>query len=171
MLCYDKKVTERRLIVAYGANGEIGAQNALLWNMPADMKRFRTLTMGASVIMGGNTWRSIGRPLPGRENIVLTRGVIDVPDVIAVRSLQEAFERASRSRCYIIGGSAVYAAALEGGSIGTIDATEVHATFPDADSFFSLPSGWTEVLREAHSSDVNNRYDYDFVTYRNHLLN
>lgn len=166
LVCYDKKVKERRLIVAYGQNGEIGGGNDLLWHLPADMKHFRELTMDTSVVMGGNTWRSIGRPLPGREMIVLTRGAIDVPDVIAVRSLDEAFRRASRDRIYVIGGGEVYAQALASNCVDAIDATEVHASFPEATVFFDRPAdGWHETARTAHQQDGKNPFDYDFVTY------
>lgn len=166
LVCYDKKVKERRLIVAYGQNGEIGGGNDLLWHLPADMKHFRDLTMGTSIIMGGNTWRSIGRSLPGRETIVLTRAAMEIPDIIAVRSLDEAFRRASRDRVYVIGGGEIYSQALAGNYVDAIDATEVDAVFPEATVFFERPNdGWRETARQTHPHDDKNLYDYDFVTY------
>lgn len=130
------------------------------------MQHFRQLTMGASLIMGGRTWRSIGRVLPGREMIVVTRGSIDTPEVVAVDSLASAFTHASRQQIYVIGGGEIYDQALAGGYVDAIDATIVHAQFPRATVYYHPPeAGWREVSRDKHEADDANPYDYDFVTY------
>ncbi len=159
-------MSERKLVVAYGKNGEIGAGDALPWHMPADLRYFREVTAGDSLIMGGNTWRSIGRVLPGREMIVVTRRERELPGVIVARSLKEAYERASRPSISAIGGASIYLQALEAALVDHIYATEINASFPSADAFFHLPtSGWDEISRDKHSADSANKHDYDFVTY------
>lgn len=156
---------ERKLVVAYGRNGEIGAANGLPWHLPADMRHFREVTAGGSLIMGGNTWRSIGRVLPGREMVVVTRGEVDAPDVVVARTVREAFDRASRESISAIGGASIYLQALEACLVDRIYATQIHADFPTADTFFAVPPDWQERSRESHGADDVNLYDYDFVTY------
>ena len=154
------------MVVAYDKQRGIGAENDLLWqrDLPADLVHFRQLTMGNSIVMGRNTFASIGRALPGRENIVVTHRAMDAVDVIAVSSLHEAY-MAAHGNIMIIGGASIYEQALPDTDI--VYATEVDATFPGATAFFpSLDDAWKEVAREHHDCDEKNLYDYDFVTYR-----
>lgn len=154
------------MIVAYDQRRGIGADNDLLWqrDLPADLARFRRLTMGGAIIMGRNTYESIGRALPGRQNIVVTSRPLNAPDTIAVDSLAAAY-RVARQPQFVIGGESIYTQALP--NVDTIHATEVHSTFPQSTIFFPpLDDSWREVAREAHVADQHNAYDYDFVTYR-----
>ena len=156
---------ERKLVVAYGNNGEIGAANGLPWHLPADMRHFREVTAGDTLILGRKTWESIGRVLPGREMVVVTRGEVDAPDVVIARTVHEAFDRASRESISVIGGASIYLQALEACLVDRIYATQIHADFPTADTFFTRPPGWREQSRELHGAGDVNLYDYDFVTY------
>jgi len=155
----------KSIVVAYDSQRGIGASNDLLWqrDLPADLAHFKQLTMGGSLIMGRNTFESIGRALPGRENIVVTHRPLDIVDVIAVNSLAAAYEKAHGNQ-FIIGGGQIYNQSLPDTDV--VYATEVHETFPQAEVFFpELGDGWREVAREAHLADDRNKYDYDFVTY------
>jgi dihydrofolate reductase len=154
----------KSMVVAYGNLREIGERGDMPWHrdLPADLQRFRQLTIGKSVIMGYNTYKSIGRPLAERENIIVTSRRLPC-GVVAVKSLEAAYERAEYEPC-IIGGAMLYAAALD--SVDTVFATEVDGTFPDADTFFpTLPSEWREVSREHHQQDERNLFDYDYVEF------
>lgn len=157
----------KHIVVAYDERGGIGARNDLLWgrDLPSDLAHFKELTMGGSLIMGRKTFASIGRALPGRETIVMTRQSIDALDVIAVSSLERAF-RVAKNEPFVVGGGQAYEQALP--LVDVVHATEVHAVFPGADTFFPQlqPELWEEVSREAHVADDRNVYDYDFVTYQ-----
>lgn len=156
------------IVVAYDRNHSIGADGDMPWGraLPADLRHFRDLTTGSAVIMGRKTYESIGRPLPNRQNIVLTSGDQSAGDVTLARSLAEALQLAER-RAFIIGGGAVYAAALQAGIVDRIYATEVQAEFPNADTFFPEldMNQWQEVSRQHHPRDEKNLYPYDFVVY------
>jgi dihydrofolate reductase len=154
----------KSMVVAYGNMREIGERGDMPWHrdLPADLQHFRQLTLGKSVIMGYNTYKSIGRPLAERENIVVTSRHIPC-GVVAVKSLEAAYDRAEYDPC-VIGGAMLYAAALD--SVDQIFATEVDGSFPDADTFFpELSPEWHAVTREAYRKDDRNAFDYDFVTY------
>lgn len=154
----------RELIVAYGLAREIGRDGDMPWGreLPADLRRFRDLTIGRAVIMGYNTFVSIGRPLPNRQNIVVTSRDIDA-DVTAARSLEQAYDLALHQPI-VIGGAQLYTAALPG--IDVVHATEVQAEFPGSDTFFpELPDDFVATARELRPRDDRNRYDLEFVTY------
>jgi dihydrofolate reductase len=159
----------RNLIVAYDREGAIGKDNDLLWKpgeMKADMRRFRQLTMNSTLIMGRKTLESIGFALPRRRNIVISRDPdFSLDSVETAHSLTEAFNLAGDENTYVIGGSSVYAQSLP--LVDTIYATEVDASFSDADSFFpkSTDEDWNETSRDKHVRDENNIYNYEFVTY------
>ncbi len=158
----------KSIVVAYDQKRGIGAHNDLLWqrDVPADLRHFKNLTMGGSLIMGRNTFESIGRALPGRENIVVTHRPLDMTDIIAVDSLAAAYAAAHGNQ-FIIGGASIYEQALP--DIDVVYATEVHETFPVADVFFpELSDEWHERARETHPADERNKYAYDFVTYVRH---
>ncbi len=158
---------QKALIVAYGRNGEIGAHGDLPWgrNLPGDLAQFKRRTTGGSIIMGRRTFESIGkRPLPDRENIVVSSTPAGVSGVLTALSLESAYALA-RYPIFIIGGARLYRAALP--TVDVVYATEVDATFPDADTFFPKLSGeWQEVAREHHQADEKNAYSFDVVEYR-----
>ena len=153
-----------RMVVAYGANRAIGKDNALIWNLPGDLQHFKRETLGHPIIMGRLTWESLGRPLPGRKNVVLTRaGQGDFTGASVYDSLDAALDhlRDEPIVC-IIGGAQLYAQALE--RTHEVVATEIHASF-EADAYFPpLPEGqWREVSRQ--SQPPENGLAYDFVVY------
>lgn len=156
------------IIVAYDKNRGIGANNDLLWqrDLPSDLRRFKDLTIGKTVIMGRKTFESIGRPLPGRRNIVLSKSMTPTSGIELAGSLKEAFILSGDDNIFVIGGESVFQEALF--SANTIYATEVKAVFPQATVFFPVidMSQWQEVSREHHVADGNNKYDFDFVEYR-----
>ncbi|WBX87663.1 dihydrofolate reductase [Achromobacter mucicolens] len=152
------------LIVAYSTNRAIGRDNALPWKLPGDLAHFKRSTLGHPIIMGRKTWDSLGRPLPGRSNIVISRN----PDFSAAGAILAPTLEAAVAACgdideaFVIGGAQIYAQALP---LATrVLATEVHADV-EGDAFFPLlPSfQWKETACEPQPAE--NGYDYDFVTY------
>lgn len=149
------------IVAAVGRNGVIGVDGGIPWQIPEDMARFKTLTMGGVLVMGRATYESIGRPLPGRDTVVLTRSPSWSADgVETAGSLGEALELA-RTRdkdIFVVGGSEVYRAALD--VVDRLELTEVHAA-PHGDTYFPEVDwrGWVEESRE-------DRTGYSFVTYR-----
>lgn len=151
------------LIVAMGTNRVIGRDNHLPWRMPADMRRFREITMGKALIMGRRTYESIGKPLTGRHNIVLTRDRAYLAEGCTVaHSLNEAVEAAGEGEIMVIGGGEVYAQMLPRADriyLTLIDARfEGDSTFPPIDM-----AAWREVSRELCAADERNPYDYAFI--------
>ncbi len=161
---------EKAIIVAYDKNRAIGRNGDLPWgrSLPADLAHFKKLTKGGNVIMGRKTFESIGcRPLPERENIVISSRPTGVKKVLTAMDLPSALAL-SRYPTFIIGGAQVYNDALKIPEIDTIYATEIDAGFPGADTFFPEinMATWEEVSRTHHPADDNNAYAFDFVTYR-----
>lgn len=155
----------RSIVVAYDQLRGIGASNDLPWKrgLPSDLRHFKELTNGGSVIMGRKTYDSMPGVLPNRENIVVTSHTIEAVDVIAVNSLTAAYAAAHGNQ-FVIGGERIFREALP--DVDLVYATEVRETFPQADVFFpELGDEWREVAREAHLADERNKYDYDFVTF------
>ncbi|MGK2941793.1 MAG: dihydrofolate reductase [Immundisolibacter sp.] len=154
------------LVVAVAEGGVIGRDGALPWHLPADLKHFRELTLGRPVIMGRATYQSIGKPLPQRRNIVLSRQAdFAPPGVEVVASLADAYHLvAGEPQAMIIGGATVYAQALVAAS--AVELTEVHARLPGDTHFPPLQSPWQVTAREDHPADERNVYAYSFVTYR-----
>ena len=153
------------LIVAYARNRVIGRDNALPWRLPGDLAHFKRTTLGHPIVMGRKTWESLGRPLPGRRNVVISRQAgYAAPGAEVADSLQSALAAcADAPAVYVIGGAQIYEQALP--LAGRILATELHAEvagdarFPELD-----PAQWQEVAREPQPEE--NGYAYDFVTYR-----
>lgn len=149
------------MIAALGKNRELGKNNALLWDIPEDMKHFRELTTGHAVIMGQRTYESIGRPLPNRTNIVLTIDTeFKAPGCIVCHSLEEAFAKArefEREEVFVIGGGSVYAQAIS--SAERLYLTLVDGEF-DADVFFPDYSEFGRVVERKEGSDGT--YEYGF---------
>ena len=156
------------IIVATAENGVIGKDNQLLWKLSADLKQFRTLTTGHSVIMGRKTFESIGRPLPNRTNIVISRQQdLTLPEeVLKANSLEKAIgiakNYAGNEEIFIIGGGNIYAQALE--LTDKVYLTEVKTTIA-GDTFFPKLSAdtWREISRISHQKDEKNEHDFDFV--------
>jgi len=148
------------LIAAMDENRLIGAHNSLPWRLPADMQWFRRQTMGKAVLMGRNTFASIGKPLPGRQNIVLSRNhELHLEGCSIIHSLDDLRETADE--LMIIGGAEVYELALP--QADRLYLTTIAASF-DGDAWFPEYSEheWREVFREAHSADEANAWDYTF---------
>lgn len=151
-------------VVAASDNDVIGRGNALPWHLPADLAHFKRLTLGKPILMGRRTFEAIGRPLPGRRNLVLSRGGFAAPGVETVASLQAACELlASEPELMVIGGAQLYQQALP--LIDTIHLTRVHCQI-QGDAFLpALPAGqWREVAREERAADERNAYAMSFIT-------
>jgi dihydrofolate reductase len=158
----------KTLLVAYDKNYGIGAHNDLLWqrDLPADLQRFKELTTGNAILMGRKTYESIGRPLPNRQNIVISRTPDQIEGVTVVGSLEDAYNVVEPGKeVFIIGGGQIYALAIR--DADRIFATEVDAAFAHADVFFPAidKTEWQETDRTHHQTDERNLYNYDFVTY------
>lgn len=152
------------LIVAYSENRVIGRDNTLPWKLPGDLAHFKRSTLGHPIIMGRKTWDSLGRPLPGRSNIVISRNPdFAAPGATVVPTLEAAIAACGEvEQAFVIGGAQIYAQALP--LAQRILATEVHAQV-DGDAFFPLLPAfqWKETAREIQPAE--NDYAYDFVTY------
>lgn len=157
------------IIVAVAENNGIGVKGALPWHLPGDLKYFKETTRGYPVIMGRTTYFSIGRPLPGRLNIVLNLGGAPIEGVSCVYSFEEAYAVAAASgaeKCFIIGGASVYRAALP--DMDTLYITHVHTVVEDADTFFPEidPQVWEEESRSEDVTDPESGVRYAFAVYR-----
>ena len=166
---------EKAIIVAIADNNAIGRNNSLLWHISEDLKFFRRTTSGCPVIMGRKTFESIGRPLPKRTNIVVSRG-FDAPEgVVVVPSLEAAYTAASAAvsdpsaavsdRCFVIGGGQIYAQAMD--HADRLVVTHVHTVIEDADTFFPPidPTVWEVASRSDVMNDPETVYDFEFVEY------
>jgi dihydrofolate reductase len=152
------------LIVAVSRNGVIGHQGTLPWHLPADLRHFKQMTWGKPLLMGRVTHQSIGRPLPGRQNIVLSRDPsYHAAGCSVVTSLQQGVEAAGEApELMIIGGAELYRQALP--LAQRIELTEVDVTLP-GDRFFPAldPGAWREVWRCEQYADERNPYAYRFI--------
>lgn len=160
------------LIVAVAQNGVIGRENDLPWKLSGDLKRFKAVTMGKPIVMGRKTYESIGRPLPGRANIVMTRdsefsavGINLVHDLAsAIEAGKNAAEESGVDEIMVIGGANIYSAALP--EADRLYVTEVHSViegdvrFPEIDGAI-----WAEISREYCMASPQETCDYSFVTY------
>lgn len=152
------------LVAAVAANGVIGADGKLPWRLPEDLKHFKALTLGHPVIMGRKTWESLGRPLPGRENIVVTRSVgYDAPGASVAASLDAALALcAGEPLVFVIGGSELYAAALP--LADGLVLTEIHRDYDGDTRFPELDrKAWRETQRRPQTAADGLRFD--FVLY------
>lgn len=152
------------IAVAVGENFAIGKNNQLLWHMPADLKFFKQTTSGHTVVMGRKTFDSVGRPLPNRRNIVITRDTeLKIDGVEVVNSLDEALAitKTEEKPVFIIGGAEIYRQALP--KTQTLYLTTIHHHF-DADTFFPEidREEWKVISSEPHKADEKNKYDYTF---------
>lgn len=151
-------------VVAASDNDVIGRDNALPWHLPADLAHFKRVTMGRPILMGRRTYESIGRPLPGRRNLVLSRSGFSAPGVETVRSLEEARALvAGEAELANIGGAEIFRLALPETDI--VYLTRVHCTV-EGDTFLPPlpPEQWREVAREERAADEKNAYAMTFLT-------
>ncbi|MBV8427145.1 MAG: dihydrofolate reductase [Hyphomicrobiales bacterium] len=159
------------IVVAVAENGVIGKDNGLSWRMPSDLKRFRRVTMGKPLIMGRKTFQSVGRPLPGREIVVITRDEgFTAEGVHIAHSPKEAVAKAQAlakamgaDEIIIAGGGAIYTAFLPCAS--RIDLTRVHASI-DGDAIFPSPAQeeWRETAREEHAAGPGDDHAFTLIT-------
>lgn len=156
------------IIVAVAENGVIGKDNQLLWRLPDDLKRFKKLTTGHPIIMGRKTFDSIGKPLPGRTSIVITRNPDYKMDGILVsHSLEEALDEARKldnNEAFVIGGGELYTQALP--IADRLYITEVLTKIP-GDTFFEnkYPQEWIETERTVHEADDRHQFAFNFVDF------
>ncbi|OGS70936.1 MAG: diacylglycerol kinase [Flavobacteria bacterium RIFCSPLOWO2_12_FULL_35_11] len=155
------------IIAAIAENNALGKDNQLIWHLPGDLKRFKKTTLNHVVIMGRKTFESLGKPLPNRTNILITRDKnYKTEGCVVVNSLKEALETAAKEdeNPFILGGAEIYKQALP--FTDKLDVTFVHHQF-DADVFFPEidKTIWKETSREDFKADENNKYDYSFVTF------
>ena len=157
------------LIAALDRNNAIGRGNTLPWHLPDDLKRFKALTLGKSVLMGRKTAESLGRALPGRRNLVLTRtGAAAFVRMEAAASLDDALAIAcsdGAEELCVIGGGEVFALALPRAT--KMYLTHVNTVVADADAFFPAfdPAQWTVTQRESHAADARHAFAFEFVDY------
>jgi dihydrofolate reductase len=157
------------IIAALADNNVIGRNNALPWHLPADLKRLKQTTMGHHVIMGRKTFDSVGKPLPGRVNVVVTHNVDFTPDGVAIaRSVEEAISKAEAAgddEIFILGGAEIFRQSIH--RANRMYLTRVH-TEPEGDTFFPEfddVNEWKLVDAEHFEADEKNRYPYSFLTY------
>ena len=162
---------EKSIIVAIADNNAIGRNNELLWHISEDLKFFKRTTLGCPVIMGRKTFESIGRPLPKRLNIVVSRSGYEAPEgVMVVPSLEEAFAQVEPSetpdsRVFVIGGGQIYAQAIS--LVDSMIVTHVHTVIEDADTFFPAidPTVWSVAERSELMTDPETGYTFEFIKY------
>jgi dihydrofolate reductase len=155
------------LIVAVSQNGVIGHNNQLIWHLPNDLKQFRKLTTGHTIIMGRRTFDSIGKPLPNRTSIVISRDTnLKIDGCTVVDSLPKAIETAKLTEtdeAFVIGGAEIYRLALP--LVNKMYVTEVKADF-EGDTFLQISTdGWKEISRVSHQADEKHGWAFDFVEY------
>lgn len=156
------------ILVAMARNRVIGQDNKLPWHLPADLKHFKSLTMGKTIVMGRKTYESIGRPLPGRTNIIITQQRnFEVPGATVVHSIEDALlackqVNAANGECFIIGGEGLYRQTIA--MCQRMYVTEIQRDF-EGDTIFPEydPGEWEETQREKYFADSDNNMEYHFV--------
>ncbi len=156
------------IVVAVAENNVIGKNNNLIWHLPADLKHFKNITTGHHIIMGRKTYESIGRPLPNRTTVIVTRNAnYQAEGCIVVNSLPAAFEVAQGDEqpC-VVGGAEIYKQAMEQKLVDVLYFTRIHHRF-DGDTFFPevSPDQWEIASEEPHQPDEKNKYHYTFIKY------
>lgn len=159
----------RSIIVARADNHVIGKDNSLIWHMPHDLRFFKETTSGHYVLMGRKSYEAVGKPLPNRLNIIITRNSdYQAENCLVLHSLQEALELAKQQKqqeVFILGGGEIYKQALSQGWVDRIYLTEIKDTF-EGDTYFPElnPDDWEETKREEYQADHQNPHAYAFVT-------
>ncbi len=159
------------IIVAASFNRVIGVDNQLPWHLPADLKYFKSLTTNHTILMGRKTFASIGKPLPNRENIVITRDQnFHVDGVLCMHSIEEALAYCANKEeeVFIIGGDTIYKQTL--GLANKVYRTKVHTSIDDGTAYFPTlkVNEWDLISSEYHEEDDKNEYDYTFEVYVRH---
>jgi dihydrofolate reductase len=152
------------IVVAIAENHAIGKDNKLLWHLPKDLKHFKEITSGGTVIMGRKTYDSVGKPLPNRRNIIITRQQIEIAGCEVVNSLQAALDLCREHKeVFIVGGAEIYKQAMP--LTDRIYLTIVHENF-EADTYFPEISKdiWKETERTDHEADEKNPLSFSFIT-------
>lgn len=158
-----------KILVACDENRVIGKDNQLIWHLPADLKRFKSLTIGHVILMGRKTYESIGKPLPNRTTIVITRQVdFQAEGTITAHSVEEAILKAkslTREDIFIVGGAEIYSLSLA--LADQLLVTQLHDIF-EGDAFFPEISAdtWEIVDRERGLTDEKNPFQYSYITYQ-----
>ena len=157
------------IIAAIAENNALGKNNDLIWYLPADLQRFKKVTSGYPIIMGRNTFESIGKPLPNRTNVIVTRNKsYHQEGCLIANSLEEAIALVKKSeKLFIIGGAQIYKEAMEKQLADQLDITLVHDTF-EADVYFPEidTNIWQKIASEKYNADEKNKHNYSFVTYK-----
>ncbi|MDG1529271.1 MAG: dihydrofolate reductase [Polaribacter sp.] len=157
------------IIAAIANNNALGKDNDLIWHLPADLKRFKKVTSGHHILMGRNTFESIGKPLPNRTTVIITRNKnYKQEGCIVVDSIEKAIDVAKNDeQIFIIGGAQIYKQTIASNLVDQLDITQVHHSF-DADVYFpEIDSDiWKEVAREEFKADEKNKYDFSFISYK-----
>lgn len=152
-----------KIIAAISKNRVIGNNNSLIWNLPNDLKRFKQLTTGNPVVMGRKTYESIGRPLPNRRNIIITRNNdLMIENCEVVNSLAEALLLCNNN-CFVIGGGEIYKQSIS--VADKLYITLVDENFEGDTLFPEIDKSWIEVSREEFQSDKKNNHNYSFIEY------
>lgn len=156
---------EITIIAAVARNRAIGFENKLIYWLPNDLKRFKQLTTGNTIIMGRNTYLSLPKgALPNRRNVVLSKSIDELPGCDVYKSLDDALQSCGAGEhIYIIGGASVYEQAME--VANRLCLTEIDDMPSNADAFFPDYSGWKEIQRENHETDEKHIFRYSFVDY------
>lgn len=158
---------ELTIIAAVSINNIIGNKNKLIWKLSNDLKRFRNLTTNHSVIMGRKTFESLPNPLPGRDNIVITRDTnYSKPNIQVCSSIEDAINLTKiDTQPFIIGGGEIYTQTIN--IVDKIELTRVHEEF-DGDAYFpEIPLDIFELINEEnYNSDLENEFDYSYLTYK-----
>lgn len=157
---------EFSIIVATSKNNVIGRDGGIPWHLSADLKRFKSLTTGHPIVMGRRTFESIGRPLPGRRNIVISNSVNAIEGCDVIKSVDDLLnDKSLDGMIFIIGGGEIYKQFLPYAKM--VYLTEVDTEITDGDTFFPElnPMEWIEVGRESHEADEKNDFNYSFVDY------
>jgi len=160
------------IIAAIGKNNELGKKNMLLWNLPADMRHFRETTKGHTVIMGQKTFESIGRPLPNRRNIVVTRNDnFQTKGIEISKSLENTLEsfKNSKEEVFVIGGGQIYKQSIN--KADRLYITHVDMKDKEADTYFPeiIPIVWNEIKHNEYKKDSENPFNYTFSVYEKFL--
>lgn len=173
MTATEKASPEIVLIVAVAENGVIGSGGAIPWRLKSDLRRFKAMTLGRPVVMGRKTFASIGRPLPGRTNIIVTRDTgFRTPGAVVTTSFSDACAvargdalRRFATEIAVIGGAEIYTQWMD--CADRLEITEVHAR-PEGDTCFAAidPAVWEEVARLRHPAGPDDSADFSYVTYR-----
>lgn len=154
----EPTLSQVKLIVACDPNGVIGKDNKLPWRIPGDLKHFKLVTSGNVVVMGRNTYESIGKPLPNRVNIVVSKRhykkLSKVKGIVAVKSLEDAITvgKSFQTQIFIIGGSSIYNEAIEKKLIDKMIITHIFEEY-EGDSYFKIPKDWLKSMTVAHDED------------------